>query len=299
MPPEIRAAGRRLRVAVVLLLLGAMAACSDSSDPPEASSSSRAASSTSTTRPAPTTSDPGGAPSRVSVWGDSLSLQAHDSLREQGRGHGLAVAVNAFFGLAPCDVARDLLKDIETAPDALVIAFTGNNLSPCMERQGERLTGSAYYAAYRKDVGDLVAAAVARDIPVLVVGAPAFPARRNVPDRVELNRVLREVAEAHPGARYVDTTADVSPDGFTNTLPCLPGETVVLGCSAGLITVRAGNGVHFDEPRAVPCLDPRDTCRYTAGGHRFANAIYAALAEVEGLSYVPAAPTVGVPSINR
>jgi hypothetical protein len=235
-------------------------------------------------------------PSRVSIWGDSLALQAHDALREQGRAHGLKVAVMAFYGLAPCDVAEGLLRDVETAPDAIVIAFTGNNLSPCMERQGSRLTGTEYYAAYRRDTDALVTAAVARKIPVLVVGAPAFPSTQNVPDRVELNTVLRDVAASHPGARYVASAPFVSPNGFTRTLPCLPGELAALGCDNGRIAVRAPNGVHFDEPRMVPCpKNSLDACRFTAGGNRFANAIFAGLSKVKGLSYAPAAPAVAVP----
>lgn len=297
MPPETRAAtaGRRLRIAGVLLVV-ALAACSRSSDSSSPSTSSTLTTSTDATRSS--TSRPRREVSKVAIWGDSLALQAHDALREQGRAHDLDVAVLAFFGLAPCDVARQFLRDLESPPDALVIAFSGNNLTPCMEQSGKPMTGSAYYEAYRGDVGALVAATVARKIPVLVVGAPAFPASKNVPDRVELNRVLREVADAHPGASYVASSPYVSPDGFTNTLPCLPGETAALGCSEGRITVRASNGIHFDEPRAVPCPDGRGACRFTAGGHRFANAIYAGLAEVKGLSYVPAPPTVGVPAVS-
>lgn len=279
-----------LRIATAAVLLVAAAACSSpatSANPPSPSSTSIA---TTLTPVHPRE------PSRVSVWGDSLALQANEALRGQGRAHGLKVAVMAFFGLAPCDVAEGLLRDIETSPDALVIAFTGNNVTPCMERQGHRLTGAEYYAAYRRDTDALVAAAVARKIPVVVVGAPAFPSSQNVPDRVELNAVLREVAAAHPGARYVATAPFVSPNGFTRTLPCLPEESAALGCDHGRIAVRAPNGVHFDEPRMVPCpKNGLDACRFTAGGNRFANAVFAGLAEVKGLSYAPAVPVVAVP----
>lgn len=301
MPPELRAATarRRLRVAAMVVLVVGLAACSGSSSPVGQATSSSAGSSTSTSDGTTTsTTGAGRQTSRVSIWGDSLSLQAHEELREQGRAHGLKVAVMAFFGLAPCDVAADLLRDLEKPPDALVIAFSGNNLTPCMQGRGKPLSGSEYYEAYRRDVDDLVAAAVARMVPVLVVGAPAFPTSHNIPDRVELNSVLREVAAAHSGVRYVDSGAFVSPDGFTRTLPCLPGETAALGCDDGRITVRADNGVHFDEPRTVPCPSGHDVCRYTAGGRRFAKAILAGLAEVKGLSYVSAPPTVGAPVVE-
>jgi hypothetical protein len=103
--------------------------------------------------------------------------------------------------------------------------------------------------------------------------------------------------KAHPGARYVASAPFVSPGGFLRELPCVPGETAALGCTGGEITVRAGNGVHFDEPHSVPCPHPGEPggCRYTAGGHRYAKAIFAGLAPMPALSYRAAAATSGVP----
>jgi hypothetical protein len=237
------------------------------------------------------------AKSHVSVWGDSLALQAAGALRAEGRAHGLDVVVQAFYGFAPCDIEQYARRDIAKQPDALVLAFTGNNLSPCMQRNGKRITGASYYATYRRDIDALVAAAVAVEVPVLVVGPPAFPASENVPDRVELDTVLRAVVKAHRGARYVASAPVVSPGGYRRELPCLPGETAALGCTGAHITVRSGNGIHFDEPRAVPCPNSRESggCRYSAGGHRYAKAILSGLAAIPGLSYVDAAATIGVP----
>ena len=217
-------------------------------------------------------------------------------LRSQGRAHGLKITVAAYFGLAPCDLAKGVRHDVLSSPGAIVLEFSGNNLTPCMKRNGKSLTGAAYYAAYGHDVDALVVAAVAHEIPVLIVGAPSFPDNENVPDRVELNAVLRAVADAHPGARYVASAPDVSPDGFARTLPCLEEETAALGCEDGRITVRGGNGIHFDDPRTVPCPSGHHVCIYTAGGHRFATAIMRGLAEIDGLSYVDVPPSVGIPA---
>lgn len=268
-----------MRVGAAVVLVVALAACS---------SSSHSAATTSTSKG-------GSAQSRVSVWGDSLPLQAQDQVRVQGRAHGLRISVIAFFGLAPCDVMTQVRHDIETVPDALVLAFSGNNFSPCMQSRGKPLLGAVYFAAYRRDMSAIVAAAVGRKIPVLVVGSPTFPSIENVPDRVELNTVFREVVAAHPGARYVASAPFVSPKQFTRLLPCLAVETTALGCRFGRIIVRAGNGIHFDEPHSVPCPSGTGVCRYTAGGHRYANAILSGLAEIHGLSYVSAAANVGVP----
>ena len=279
-----RSGGRRLAatavIAVAIVALAGLTGCASSTS---ASSAPRV----STTVPVV---------ARVSVFGDSLSVQAGAMLRWQGRAHGLDVTVEAYFGLAPCDLVKAVQRDIAASPDALVFAFSGNNLTPCMKRNGKSVTGAAYYVAYRHDMDVLVTAALARKIPVLVVGAPAFPAAENVPDRVLLNAVLRAVAASHPGARYAPTAPDVTPHGFARTLPCLPEETAALGCVNGRITVRSGNGIHFDDPRRVPCPTGQNVCYYTAGGHRFANAVMDGLSELDGLNYVDAPPSIGVPA---
>jgi len=234
-------------------------------------------------------------PSRVEVWGDSLTVQSGDALRAQGRSQGLAVTVNAYVGLAPCDLARFVRQSFARPPDAVVLAFTGNNITPCMQRSGRSLTGSAYYAEYGSVVGQLVAEATARGIPVIVVGPPAFPPSENHPDRVALNLLYRRLVAAHPGARYVALGPAISPHGFSRTVACLAGETAALGCHNGFITVRSGNGIHLDEPRPVPCPDGSQGCTYSAGAHRYANSILVALATVASLSSHSADPTAGVP----
>lgn len=284
------ARGGGLRLLWIAVAMGALAGCSKSSSSPRSEPSKTTTSTTTIAKPH--------RPAQVTVFGDSLSVQAGVMLRSQGRAHGLKVTVAAYFGLAPCDLAKAAMSEIERGPDALVLAFTGNNLTPCMQRNGQPLFGTAYFDAYREQTGALVAAAVARKIPVLVVGAPTFPEAQNIPDRVELNSVLQEVAETHPGARYVATAPDVSPQGFARVLPCLPEETAALGCTYGRIIVRGGNGIHFDDPREVPCPTGTEICLYTAGGHRFANAIMAGLAAIGGLGYQTAAANVGVPAIK-
>jgi hypothetical protein len=278
---------RVVATAVIVVVMVALAGCSSSSSRPRSEPEPTTTTATTTTvhRAA-----------HVSLFGDSLSVQARAMLRSQGRAHGLKINVAAYFGLAPCDLAKGVRHDVLSSPGAIVLEFSGNNLTPCMKRNGTSLTGAAYYAAYHDDVDALVVAAVAHDIPVLIVGAPSFPDNENVPDRVELNTVLRAVADAHPGARFVATAPDVSPDGFARTLPCLEEETAALGCEDGRITVRGGNGIHFDDPRTVPCPNGHRVCIYTAGGHRFVNAIMRGLAEIDGLSYVDVPPSVGIPA---
>ena len=92
-----------------------------------------------------------------------------------------------------------------------MLEFSGNNLTPCMKRDGKPLTGAAYFAALqRDDVGALVVAAGAHEIPVLVVGAPSFPARENVPDRVGINAGVPCGRRRESGCATAEH-ADVSP----------------------------------------------------------------------------------------
>lgn len=283
------------RITVAVCIVGLLTACSSSSKPKSETTTSSGPSTSATT-----TTRPGSVLSRVEVWGDSLTVQSGDALRAQGRAHGLAVTVNAYVGLAPCDLARFVRRSLARPPGAVVLAFTGNNITPCMQRAGKHLTGAAYYSEYGSVVGQLVAAATARRIPVIVVGPPAFPPSENHPDRVALNVLYRRLVAAHPGARYVALGPAISPHGFSRTLACLAGETAALGCRGGFITVRSGNGIHLDEPHGVPCPDGSQGCTYSAGAHRYANVILGVLATIASLSYRSADPTVGVPiAANR
>ena len=294
-------AARARRVALLALLVALSSACSTAAHRSATATTAVTTTTAEPTNTATTTTTAIAASShksRVAVWGDSLTLQAADALRVQGRAHGFDLTVYAFFGLAACDVAPQIFPTLErNPPDALVLAFTGNNFSPCMAQNGKPMTGAAYFATYRRDIEHLVDAASAYHIPVLLVGAPTFPAKENHPDRVELNHVYMQIAAARSGVSYASTAPAVSPLGFAARVACIAGETAAHGCSNGLITVRTGNGIHFDDPLAVACPSARtssDACRYTAGGHRYANAIIAGLA-IPGLSYHPATSLVGVP----
>jgi hypothetical protein len=270
-------------VAVAALLLAILPACGRSSRGSPVTSVAR------TTR-----RDIG---ANVSVWGDSLMVQAGPALEAEGRARGIDVQVHAYFGLAPCDVTTGVLADVRSGIDAIVFDFSGNNLTPCMTRDGARLQGDAYYDTYRRDVGRLVSAARAQAVPVVVVGPPVFPDAQNRPDRVRLRSVLHGVADAL-GARYVDSAPALGLRTFTRTLPCLPDETAALGCAHGRITVRSGNGIHFDQPHRVPCANEEPTsCTYSAGSHRFADVVLDALARIASLHVAAALPGSGVPIV--
>jgi hypothetical protein len=282
----VSAGNGRVRAALLVVVILAGASCSSSGPRSSSTSGSRP---TATTTSAPRTS------ARVDVFGDSLVVQARDALRVEGLAHGLTVTVAAYYGLAPCDLVKPIRDDLAHPPAALVLAFSGNNITPCMAPGGRELSGSAYYAAYRRDITEIVATATTRHVAVLVVGPPRFAAAKNVPDRVALTALYRQIVARYPDARYVSAAPVVSPDGFTPTLPCVAGETAVLGCHGGRITVRAPDQVHFDAPRPVACPTGHDSCEYSAGTHRYAGVVLAGLAPIEVLHYLAAPAPVGVP----
>ena len=80
--------------------------------------------------------------------------------------------------------------------------------------------------------------------------------------------VVRErfaaVADRHDDVSFVDGREYLSPDGFSETLPCLDDEDEAKGCVDGQIVVRHPDGVHWDEPGADG---------YSAGSYRWAQAI--------------------------
>jgi hypothetical protein len=297
---------RRTRLVVVAAALAALTACTSGTAETKATTTRAPSTSTSTTSSTSTTTSTVAPPttavghtSYVVVWGDSLTSQSEEALRVEGRAHGMTVAPTAWVGLAPCDVAPQILTSLGELPrpDAIVLAFTGNNFSSCMQQDLRPLSDAVYYARYRRDVRSLVAAATSLGIPVVIAGAPAFPPSLNRPDRVELNSIYMQIASEYPGARYAATTTHVSPNGFSYYVPCVVGETAALGCQNGMILDRVESGVHLDPPHNVPCPSGHGLCHYTAGGHRFADAILTGLSEIHGLSYRSAPPTAGVPVV--
>ena len=232
---------------------------------------------------------------RVAVFGDSLTVQAGEALVALGRAHGLAVSVTAYYGLAPCDYASLIRDAIAKRPDTLVLDFSGNNLTPCMLVNGHPLTGAAYYARYRRDVGALVALASARGIPVELVAPPVFPPERDIPKRAQLIVEYAKIAFGRPGVALVQTAPALGGPGYLTSLPCLPGETAAMGCHNGRIVVRNASRIHFDDPRTVPSAIPTDHCSYSSGAHRDAAAIVAGLARFGSLGYQAAPPTAGMP----
>lgn len=274
----------RTRIGAIVLagaLATALAACSSSS------SGSPARAST-TTRP------PSASPV-VDVYGDSLTVQAAPALAALGRAAGLSVHVVAYYGLAPCDLAPEVRRGIARRPAALVLAFSGNNLTSCMQRAGRPLSGVAYDDTYEHDLGALVSVAQARDVPVVLVAPPVFPVAKDDPPRAPLIARYARLAAGGDGVSLVRSASALG-GAYRTTLPCLAGETAALGCHDGRIVVRdPASPIHFDELRMVGCRIAGDRCTYSAGAHRYARAILAGLAGVAGLGARAVPATTAIP----
>jgi hypothetical protein len=216
---------------------------------------------------------PAAAADEVVLLGDSLAQEASPYLeRELG---DTPLHEQYWGGTAPCDW---LGKDLPArAGSVVVISFTGNALTPCMEDEdGAFLHGTALVDKYWADVGRLVAEIRSTGANVVLVGqpqrGPAATAGTEAALEVEGINAMYAALARTDGVSFVDAGAAVeTPEGdFATTLPCLPGEV-----ECGLLgdnVVRNDDGVHLCQGAS-----PDPCAKYSSGAYRFAAAIASAL----------------------
>jgi hypothetical protein len=196
----------------------------------------------------------------VAVFGDSLTFQAWPALQDLAARRGLRLFGHAFPGAAICDAHTEIAETLERErPAVVVIAYVGNNVTPCTGLAQADELGDRYEAD-----AEAVAELVEQDGARLHIVLP--PDMNDDVLRVNADAVrsrYERVAADHPDIELVDGRRFLSPDGFTPTLPCLPSEAFGVGCTDGRITVRDPDGVHLSPPIAVG---------YSAGGVRWADA---------------------------
>jgi hypothetical protein len=190
----------------------------------------------------------------VSVFGDSLALQAQGYLDAIAAAQDRELSVAAYGGTALCDW-RAAAEETIAAGDAaeIVLAFVGNNVTACMDRA----EGAALVARYVEDVEAIVALATEAQIPVTLVGPPDMGTEQTAVTAGLLRNAFSQVL----GVNYVDASTALSPGGFAAVLPCLPFETDASGCVDGMIPVRDRDGIHL--------APPNDT-NYSSGAWRYA-----------------------------
>jgi hypothetical protein len=198
----------------------------------------------------------------IAVLGDSLTYAAAPYLEQIAAGAGRSVAVTGVPGAALCDLRDDIERLLRDAPPAsLVMVFAGNNATSCA---GGR-TGQALADLYAADARAIVELARARDVPVVLAGPPAIEPSPWAENAVLLDDAFRAIADEEDGVEALDLWETLSPDGFTQTLPCLESEGEAQGCVDGKIAVRDDDGVHFDDPGPDG---------YSSGAYRFARAVF-------------------------
>ncbi len=208
---------------------------------------------------------PAGARRGIAVFGDSLVLQSWAYLQHIASDRGQPFTGGAYGGTALCDwltgIRATLARD---RPAALVLAFAGNNLTPCtLTTSGERRFGADLVTRYRADVRRAIAAASRTDTKVFVVGPAAMRDSRWNDHATRLRKMLRAIATNRADVVYLDAYAVLSPNGFRATRPCRSFDSAALACRGGAVVVRDADGVHLSPPVG-------GNGGYSAGGWRFA-----------------------------
>ena len=211
----------RFRLVGMGLLAAMLSACLQSAPPPR-----------------PNDLPPGG----IVLYGDSLVENAQNYYK-------LGVHLRMLGGTAPCDFFGRMNTDALQHPAVVVLAFTGNMLTPCTRVGGSR--HDVYLAGLQ------VAKAKFPAARVFVVLPP--PMRDS--DNSDVVQAARD-----SGLATLDARTPLSIGGaFAVRLPCLPDEGPGRGCVNGQITVRSSDGVHFCDQGS--CDVP-----YSSGSRRFADA---------------------------
>jgi hypothetical protein len=219
----------------------------------------------------------------VILYGDSLAWEAEDAFVAAFAGRpGVQVITRTYGGTAICDWFDEMHEDAATlAPGAVVLEFSGNNLTPCMEdADGRGLTGDAYWARYRADAQAAIDTFAPHNTRVYLAGAPISYDQEASGDFHGglVNAMYEQLAGEQVGVMYVDAGAAVLDHGrWTATLPCVPGEPCTGGtdrAGRAVNLVRAPDGGHFcpaseEAKRGVVGACPV----WSSGAFRYANAM--------------------------
>ena len=229
---------------------------------------------------------------RVVLYGDSLAWEARDFFTRALAGAFITqVTTRTFGGTAICDRLGQMRADAASLrPDAVVVEFSGNALTPCMRApNGSALTGATYFQKYASDSAAVLDIFSSRHTLVFFAGAPISrdAERAGDPTAPTLHTLYAALARSTPYGRYIDAGASVLAGGrWTATLPCLPTEPCMGGRDATgtrVNVVRAPDGVHFC-PSALPAVrGVTAPCSvWASGSWRFGNAMAApVIAEFE------------------
>ncbi len=219
------------------------------------------------------------------IYGDSLTWESTPSLNQQLSSQPTWKArVHSFPATAPCLWRDWVAEDLATYhPKIVVLTTAGNSYNPtypCMvdpTGQPIEMGSPEYYVKTREDLDVIFSAVTATGAQMVFDVAPPMldPVREEVV--VQTGVIATELAAEYPGVSIAPYVRDAlsSDGGYTDTLPCLPGETEAMGCSAGIIPVRTTSGTQAGLhlcPGGLPTY-PWFCDTYSSGEVRFAGAL--------------------------
>ncbi len=161
----------------------------------------------------------------VVLYGDSLAWEAEDAFVGAFVGRPeVQVVTRTYGGTAICDWFDEMQADAAVlSPGAVVLEFTGNTLTPCMQdATGRGLIDEAAWAKYRTDAQIAIGIFAATDTRVFLAGSPISRAQELTGDYHGgvINAMYAAIAGQHPGVSYVDAGAAVLDHGhWTAALP--------------------------------------------------------------------------------
>jgi hypothetical protein len=216
---------------------------------------------------------------KVILYGDSLAWEAQDSFRAALAARGISdVTTETLGGTAICDWLPRMPHDRAVLqPDAVVVEFSGNALTPCMKgNMGVPLSGQAYFEKYADDAQQVLRIFGPGGTTVYFAGAPISltAERAHDPKSTRLNQLYALLVGDYPNSRYIDAGAAVMDHGhWTKTLPCLPQEP----CSgdrdpSGRLVniVRASDGTHFCPTAPAAVRGVTNKCLvWSSGAYRY------------------------------
>ena len=228
---------------------------------------------------APNTSEP-----RIVLYGDSLSSESQGYFAEYLIRNGVTnVQTRTFGGTALCDYLDAMRQDAAALdPTAVVIEFSGNAFTPCMQNaDGTPPTPDQYFDRYRDAATEALRIFAPSGTHVYFVGTPInrHAAETHDPNAGLLNHLYASLSTLGLST-YVDAGAAVLDHGhWTQTLPCLSdepceGPTDTNGTPTNV--VRAPDGGHFCPGAPDAVRGVTNGCPvWSSGAFRFGNAMAA------------------------
>jgi hypothetical protein len=219
-------------------------------------------------------------PPRVAAFGDSLLAEAGPSLQRFAALTGVQVEVAAIGGSALCDWVEPIQTAVADPSIAVVVvAFTGNNLTPCAsDSNGRGQEGTALADIY----ADATARVMERARPSTQVLWVTAPANRDPnPNGDAVRDAVVATAGHYRNTSIVDGGWGITPGGrWSATQPCLFLEPCTGPVVAGVRhdVVRAPDGAHFCP--SGPAADGSPCPVHSSGALRYALNVLSAVLRV-------------------